>query len=456
MSRTTLVLAIIVVVVIVVLLAWGLERQKDWASVGFWKMHFVESPEDVWRRSNGTLDAPARVALERSRALFNDRNPMVRVQNRHRAARILETNGGAHVRGDQETLGELEDIQRALLNDIQELHGVDLRFVDDAPDHVAIDHILDAVAAVPMNLDVADMVVQESTKTAEQRRKHIADAGVTGASAVREFVEASKTHTNDSQSSHDRSVNAQCKSIVIRLATLTNVDDITDDVEEIEKFFVDNADNITRDPRTGRPRANLVHDRALPVLRRISDNRSTIVSATGVSNHTLLCLVWARIHAPANNDRQKILQQSLFDSLLDCWSEGVARHHIVCNHGVMTRLVNCLTPLDADPSLYITANSESIRNEIFNSAPAVIEKTARDILSSSPNKFERAAAAEYIPGAGDGCEVPADAQDVVEEILRRALIAHVQNRVAKINAQSPGAVTESMEKKYQAEIVHAV
>lgn len=453
MSRTAIALAVVVVIVIVVMLVWGVQRDRDWASVGFWKMHLVETPGEVLWRSDGTLDAPARVALQRSRARFNDRDPHVRTQNRHRAARILETNAGAHEPRGQAHVDELRDIQRALLRDIDEARGA--RAAEEP--EVALERILDAVAAAPMHLEIANGAVEQSGEASKHRRREISAAGLAGADAVMAFVEASKTHTNDSQSSHDRSVNAQCKFVATRLAARCRADDLTDAVEDITEFFVKNAADLTRDPHSKRARSNLVDERVLPVLERISAGRTMKVSATGASNHTLLCLVWARIHDQENEGRHAVLRQALFDGLLDCWSKGISGDHIVCSHGIMTRLVNCLTPLDADESLYITDSSESIRNEIFDSAAAVIERAALDIAKGAQSDDERDAAAEYIPGhATAHAHIPAEAQEKVESALRDILRQHVRSAVAKINARSPGAVSDTMEKKYEAEIVHAV
>lgn len=87
MKKASALLLAAIVVVLVLVIAYAAAEKPDWAHLDYWKVHYSESPDQIYRRSAGGYDEAAALALERTEAAA-----ALTPADHHRAATIIHRN----------------------------------------------------------------------------------------------------------------------------------------------------------------------------------------------------------------------------------------------------------------------------------------------------------------------------------------------------------------------------
>lgn len=174
-------------------------------------------------------------------------------------------------------------------------------------------------------------------------------------SAKANAIESVKTFKSDSQNVHDSSV--------------TN--DLKEQFDKIVNYNTEEGLNLSVESFKPSPERQKLISSAMD---KIKSNFSKI-STNGASEYDLLNAVWNRIHSKKNKHNYKELLNAFEEQLADCSS--------VCVIGRICRIMSSLAVLDADPSLGILRNKETLRNELLNDAAKIVETyTGKDAANS--------------------------------------------------------------------------
>jgi hypothetical protein len=467
-----------VLVVLLVLIIYVVVENPTWAQKDYWMAHLVETPWEVLRRSGGTFDDAAQLALERATARDNP-TPDERLlaatvirQNvlgqEHRAARDVR---GAPARAAlQHTRERVNLFGQARDHYMAALQGVGGRPQAAAGGHGA-GFILDAVAGFAfggftelMENDplLAEMLLGDeddwagaffgfqmfgaggvdaplATAAAQhredvtRRRQEEADRaaaeqdGARGA-AVDTYVDLAMQHTNDPQNAHDKGVLTCLKAIIGRLRAdqagqrLVSPDEV---IEEIKKL----GSTLSE----GRP--HRVADAVAVAERTKTEER---VVAIGATDGECLGRVWMRASDPRNVAVRGQIRQAVFDALVDAWEDGFSGRKIVCVNGRTTRILSSLVLLDWDERNWHVKKLEQFKNDIYERAREVIAEEA-ERASRSHDDGKRKAGRLYlartaaeVAAAGDA---PDDAVAALEDAMRVAISAMVDDYVATISQE---------------------
>ena len=199
----------------------------------------------------------------------------------------------------------------------------------------------------------------------------VAESRGGGAGAVADaYLDLSQRNTSDSQNSHDPSVNAAKKAVVVRLQAEQGAFDRLPTLDQIVEEIRAGGDDFSRDPRTGLPRPALT-EKAVAVVRRAHNGERS--SSATASDEEVLRRVWARADDSRNADRRGPMRQAAYDALVDSWERGIGGDKIQCVDGRIGRMIGSLAWLDCDERNWDLRRLEQHKNEIFAKAIEVIK-----------------------------------------------------------------------------------
>lgn len=275
------------------------------------------------------------------------------------------------------------------------------------------------------------------------------------------YLGLAEHHNNDRENSHDPAVVASAKGILARLlsdnhtahtAAELTIDDIISSIRE-------QGAELSRDPRTGRPRPLLVTRDAIPVLERTLNGETMVAlsaesGAQSVADEEVARVVWARSLHPRNHERKAQLQQAYFDALVDSWKPGFNSGQImVCVQGRIMRLLGSLALNDFDPANWEMERVEDVRNEMVAAAKKAHKRAAAQLYEdrSLPDGVRSAI-------GGHLATTPAELRDIErrlgeasdeDEATARALLTEAMHEAIvalakEVNERTPGAATDTM------------
>ena len=428
-------LVIIVLIFVIIMLIAHFNPKLKVLHSGFWLSNFVESPNEVLRRSNGTFDNAARIALERvnTRIARGGGNPAIDHELR---ANIIRHNilGHEH-RYDIDENGRLTNNATRELNERRRHMQVlrdDFRRITNLINGItttALDNVIifgyDGQNQIFMNdqfLQPQDM--PELIQTANQRREEAITARQqialestpSDVPLSKTFLELSIQNTNDAQNVHDTSINATIGDIIKRLRADQN-NMILPSVDEIWEEIKKNGEELS-DKRLFK-----INDVGEVIVRIKMGERIIIHNLT---DEECLQRVWLRINDPKNNETKKQLRQAVFDALFDCWEEGIIGKHIVCVTGRVTKLLSALTLLDWDEKNWEFKRLEQIKNDIFVKTAKVITDEAT-IASKSDDPDIKNAGLSYLGSDTEASEAAEEQlASKIKGAIRDMILAHIE------------------------------
>lgn len=420
------------ILALVLLVAYVAICRPAWGNVDFWRAHLFEDADQIYARSAGGWDAAAALALRRSQGAARGGSS---VADHFRAATIIHRNivsqehptpvgaDGAPTAAAREASrlrGEMFDQARAhYAAALDGLAAEPQAAAEDAaaggaaaaaPGAEAVieaaiefavgglealfhnDPLFAAIAGGELLLvpDEALLAAAESRReeTVRARQAQAAEAtrGQGGARRAEAFLGLSVQHTSDAQNSHDVAVNAAKRALVAQLRREQPPLEELPTLGQVAEALRAEADDLSRDPATGRPRPAQA-ERALAVVARAEAGDWSQAAEAG--DGEVLRRVWARAGHPSNAPKAAALRQAIFDALVDSWEKGLQGDAIQCVDGRISRLLGALTLLDFDEATWGLKRLEQHRNEVFAAAQGAIRAAAEEAVQGHDPELRR-------------------------------------------------------------------
>jgi len=483
--KATTVLLVAILVVLLVLAVYAVAKDPSWARKSYWLANFIESPWKVYRRSDGTFDDAAQIALQRvtSRGNLTPSEHLL-------SARIITRNilGQEH-RPERTATGELTPaaverarLRRGMFDQARGHYAAALADLARGPaqrggaarerDREAWDHEAEQVLTAALEYafgGVAGLLANDGALAAiavgnwdypveviprrggaplmvdrplamqaghlqkelvEARRaaaREVAEAqgGARGA-GVGAYVALATQHTDDPQNVHDTGVLASQRPIVSRLRADQGALGNLPTLDEIAAAIKQNGQVYSE----GRPEK--VAD-ALAVVERAKKGERVI--SLDVSDEEALRRAWARADDPRNASVRGAMRQAIFDGLVDSWEEGVAGRKIMCVNGRTSRHLGALVLLDWDERNWEVKKLEQFKNDIFAKAHETILATAQQAAESGDPDRQKAGRLYLATTATETAAigpVPEAATEALTGEMREAISAMVDAHVAEL------------------------
>jgi hypothetical protein len=457
MDQVLLAVVLVLLLLAIVWLARYAVRNPEVLHLDYWQAQLRETPDEIWARSDGTYDAAARLALQRSSGRLSSGRSQgfERVRDHHRIARILRLAFTPLQRRQPRLREEIRahhhELVRALLQNAEAVRTV--QGGQPAQERAANGPGLDFILNDIMGTFAVDGRLTQQSAAGRQQAAH--ETSATPRQRTEAFRDLSVQHTNDQENSHDVAVNAALRAITARLWAEQRKARPTP-VPEIAAYIKEHGDELSRDPRTGRARPLLVSRDALPALERIGEGTS-IAFLDMSTDAEVAGLVWDRSDHPENSAAKPAMRQAVFDALVDCWKPGMGGvPALVCTHGRASRLLGSLCLLDHDRRNWEVVKLEQIRNDVFARACEEIQKGAA-VHAESLDPDMRAAALQYMAATPEAYEAAGTPSAEAAAELRAMLLVRVQTaaveEVSAINLRVPGSfpprALESLKKELE-------
>ena len=293
--------------------------------------------------------------------------------------------------------------------------------------------------------ELADFAQNRREASIQTRRAAAAEVADTrgGGAGTRAgaYLDLSSRNTSDSQNSHDPSVNAAKKAIVVRLRAdqgaydrLPTLDQIVDEVRK-------GTDDFSRDPRTGMPRPALT-EKAVAVVRRAHNGERS--SSATASDEEVLRRVWARGDDTQNAERKGLMRQAAYDALVDSWERGIGGDKIQCVDGRISRMLGSLVWLDHDEKNWQMRRLEQHKNDIFSKAAEVIRAAASEAAEQTADAGLQAVGKSYLASSSAELAQIGDVDAAKErawvEATRARIGRMVDDHVATLAREAPGTI----------------
>jgi hypothetical protein len=424
MKRSTGIMLAILVVVVLILIVYVAQDGSKWGHKNYWTARFFESPAQVYRRSNGTFDLAAQMALDRLGARTNptpaehllaatiiarnvlgheyhperdaDGAPTIAAINQGRHRRMMydqargryiaALDGFAAPREDRIELLLRRDAEDAA-NAAAEFVFGGARFFDMRANdwglpilEIGIDApVLTRVDNLRRDIVAARRAAAESV-AAEQ-------GGARGA-AVETYVTLATQNTHDGQNVHDPSVLACLRGIVQRLRIdqgplegIPSTEDVSADIDQHGEQY-----SRAGPDEPGRP-ARVID--ALAVIAKTTKGERVV--AVDATDEECLRRIWHRASHPQNVLNANAIRQALFDGLVDSWEDdGLAGRRIMCVNGRTAHILGAIVMLDFDKRNWEVKRLEQFKNDIYASAKALIQEMASVAAASDDSDTSRA------------------------------------------------------------------
>lgn len=220
-----------------------------------------------------------------------------------------------------------------------------------------------------------DNIIEAPKKQVQKTLEEIKNTTDTKSEAVKEYTEASKTHTSDSQNVHDSAVNVQLrdgyKQLKDQIIVSLNKSQIQQEIRE-------KIDTLPPQEK----------NRAYKAFNTIVNNKASLSSLDNDTEDRLLELVWLRSKQPENETNKDLIQDSIMNSLVDITSAS-STDAVVCAGGRCTRVYDSLVLLDQDPSFSKgLATTEQIKNDMLEKSNEILQDKIKEYSNYKPSDLD--------------------------------------------------------------------
>ena len=371
MNKSIVIIAICILIVIVisVLVLMPHDKSSNWKHYEYWKSMYMESPDNLIRRSNGTFDNIAKLALDRV-----DLSKKQSIDSYLLCAEIL--------------------INNVILNDnYVQIANIYFNLSDDDDGNttpVLFDYVykncISAILITSNKLkDIRNMVnrfikiysyihiigintIPEYMNRLNTYYKSILNAKYHICNKIRhKFIKP--IYTSDYQNTMDITVMRSIKTIIKILKESYYESNIliNDTISDIIDYYNENP-YYSKHIVSGLDRKPFL-EMVIKILKNASCEKGNIYS---ISVTETILLLWERIHHPKNKHVIEILKQAMYDALFDCWNRGVGTFIPYCNNGQIAILIGMLALNDFDEQTWDIQRTELIKNDIYNDIVKVL------------------------------------------------------------------------------------
>jgi hypothetical protein len=365
MNKSTIIIAVCILIVIILLAIAVIPSDKtvNWKHLEYWKSMYMEPPENLLKRSNGTFDNIAKLAFDRV-----DLSSRQTADTYLLCAKIL--------------------INHAVLNDdYKKIRNI---YFDDVGDDALFDYIykncISAILATSNKLKDIRKIVNQFTnifayihiikfnnledymKRLNTYYKSMLNVKFHICNKIRhKYIKP--IYTSDYQNTMDITVMRSIKTIIniLKESYYDLETPINADIIDIINYYKENP-HYSKHIVTGMNRLPFL-EMVINILKNASTSRGHIYN---VSVADLIVLLWERIHHPNNKNTIEQLKQALYDALFDCWNRGVGIFIPYCNNGQIAILVGMLAINDFDERTWNIQRTEFIKNDIYNDIVKVL------------------------------------------------------------------------------------
>ena len=367
-SIIIIIICILIVIVISVMVLMPYDKSSNWKHFEYWKSMYMEPPDNLIRRSNGTFDSIAKLAFDRV-----DLSNRQTVDNYLLCAKIL--------------------INHAVLNDnYEQIANTYFNFESNKSDSIQImfeymyKNCISAILITSNKLkDIRKIVnyfvdiyayihiiklneIKEYMTRLDTYYKSILNVKYHICNKIRhKFIKP--IYTSDYQNTMDITVMRSVKTIIEILKESYYELDVPIDntIDDIINYYKENP-HYSKHIITGLDRKPFL-EMVINILKKASNTKGNVYS---VSVSELILLLWERIHHPKNKQVIDILKQAMYDALFDCCNRGVGVFIPYCNNGQIAILVGMLALNDFDERTWNIQRTELIKNDIYNDIVKVL------------------------------------------------------------------------------------
>jgi|LakMenEpi03Aug12_release.lakeMendotaPanAssembly.Ray.scaffolds.fasta_scaffold06280_15 hypothetical protein len=428
MNKSAIIISICILIVIIILaiVAIPSEKSANWKHFEYWKSMYMEQPDSLIKRSNGTFDNIARLTFDRvdlssrqtvdtyllcSKILINhavlndDYKKIAKLYFGSTAARgpiglqvaesdpVLRGKITAPIRQDITTAARgpigpqvaesdpvlCGKITAPIRQDSITSNGVDLF------DYI-YKNCISAILATSNKLkDIRKIVNQfiymyaymyiinfnennDYMKRLNTYYKSMLNVKYHICNKIRhKYIKP--IYTSDYQNTMDITVMRSVKSIIeILKESYYNLESpMNEDIKDIINYYRENP-HYSKHIVTGLDRLPFL-EMVINSLKNASNTHGHIYN---ISVAELIILLWERIHHPNNKQSIDTLKQALYDALFDCWNRGVGKFIPYCNNGQIAILAGMLAINDFDERTWDIQRTELIKNDIYNDIVKVL------------------------------------------------------------------------------------
>jgi hypothetical protein len=462
-------LLIAAIILAIIILAYAIAKEPDWSKRGFWISNFVESPWELYKHSNGAFDDAARIALTRLSRLRNPTPADNALAATIITRNILNQEHRPQVNGaglPTQTARERARWRLQMHELAQNHFGLALDGLYQQPQNnhhpwiidaamqfafngmaelIANDPILAGILVEPIHIDrqlanEANMRHDEALRA----RQQIAAHSQTPAAAADAYVELATQNTDDPQNVHDTGVLASQKAIIARLREDKSPLPSLDIVAE---WLRHDGPHLSE----GRP---VLVEKALAAVDRARAGERVV--ALGATDAETLIRVYARANDPKNVDKREQMRQALFDSLVDCWEDGILTPSMVCVNGRASRYLGSLVLLDWDERNWEVKKLEQFKNDIFEKARQIIADVASRAAASDDQASQKAGKlylAKTLEESRQIGEVSDEDNKKIADVMRAEIGAMVDNHVKQLGGAIPDHMIKSVKADAQAAVI---
>ena len=367
-SIIIIIICILIVIVISVMVLMPYDKSSNWKHFEYWKSMYMESPDNLIRRSNGTFDSIAKLAFDRV-----DLTNRQTVDNYLLCAKIL--------------------INNVVLNDnYKQIANIYFDFESNKSDSIQImfEYIyINCISAILITSnklkDIRKIVnyfidiyayihiiklneIKEYMTRLDTYYKSILNVKYHICNKIRhKFIKP--IYTSDYQNTMDITVMRSVKTIIEILKESYYELDVPIDntIDDIINYYKENPHH-SKHIVSGLDRKPFL-EMVINILKNASNSKGNVYS---VSVSELILLLWERINHPKNKQVIDILKQAMYDALFDCWNRGVGIFIPYCNNGQIAILVGMLALNDFDERTWNIQRTELIKNDIYNDIVKVL------------------------------------------------------------------------------------
>ncbi len=156
--------------------------------------------------------------------------------------------------------------------------------------------------------------------------------------------------------------------------------------------------------------------------------------AIDATDEEVLRRVWTRADDPKNADVRSKMRQSSFDNLKDSWEVGVHGRKIVCSGGRTSRQLGSLSMLDHDKRNWEVSALEQFKNDIFERTKKLIAEQAELTAKSADPEMAKVGKSYLV--------MTKEEADAIGELNDGASKEFIQQLKAKINSAVDEYVAE--------------
>lgn len=438
--KASTVLLVAVLALLVLLVAYAVAKDPSWLRKNYWLANLVEDPWKVYRRSDGSFDDAAQLALRRatgrpdpspgehllaatiiSRNILNQEHRPERdatgaltpaATERARLRRGMYDQARGHYAAALEGLRRVPARQRAPRRAPEPRPAPDAGLAPGPAPAAAWDQDAERVLAAALEFafgGVAGLLANDAALAAlaaerwdypvevvfQRGAPFLVDRPLAAQAGrlKQELVETRRAAAKEAAAAQG---GARGAGVETYLALATQHTDDPQNVHDTGVLACHRA-------ALARLRADQGPLEALPSLDVIaaairkdgpalSDRRPALVAdalavverakagervvALDVTDEEALRRVWARADDPRNAAVRGAMRQAAFDGLADCWEEGIGGRKVICVNGRTSRSLGALVLLDHDERNWEVKKLEEFKNDIFAKAHAAITELA--------------------------------------------------------------------------------